>query len=83
MDYPKTGHDRQEWSRLRDKRYMPQTNLEGLRCETKFIYIQSEAKRLFLGCVTRFWGRGQVTQPRKSLLADLCITAFLMFSLQE
>ena len=26
MDYPKTGHDRQEWSRLRDKRYMPQTN---------------------------------------------------------
>ena len=34
--------------------------------------LQSSAKRLFLGCVTRGRSRGEFTQPRKHLLADLC-----------
>ena len=37
------------------------------------IQIQSSARRLFLGCVTGGCCSGEFIQPRKSLLADLCI----------
>ena len=34
--------------------------------------IQRSAKVFFLGCVTFLLAEGQVTQPRKKTLADLC-----------
>ena len=37
--------------------------------------LQRSAKILFLGSVTRLWAWGRVTQPRKSILADLCTIA--------
>ena len=37
--------------------------------------VQRSAKGLFLGCMTRPWQRERVTQPRKIILAGLCITA--------
>ena len=37
-----------------------------------FSFIHKFAKMFFLGCVTYLWVKGRVTQPRKSLLANIC-----------
>ena len=45
--------------------------------------VQRSAKRLFLGCVTCLlaWG-GRITQPRESLLANLCTLVHTFSSIQ-
>ena len=38
------------------------------------LYIQTLAKIVFLGCVTRPHTQRRVTQPRNTIFADLCTT---------
>ena len=40
--------------------------------------VQSSAKVFFLGCMTRLWAQGWLTQHRKHTLGDLCICPSLL-----
>lgn len=54
------------------------TKTEEVRCPDVQITLSLSTAALYLlrsanlGCVTRLWNWGRVTQPRKSRLADLC-----------
>ena len=47
-----------------DYEYAIDTDGNMFRCELENT-VQRSAKMLFPGCVTRLWGWGRVTQPRK------------------